>query len=149
MQAYGRRTGRTRARHHGPVRRRGLVRRHGKDAARHHGPTQHHGLIRRHGKDAAHHHGLIRRHAKDAGPMNAGVRKAYGTSAARCRGAGPGPQRDTGPATGGDAPSPRGCGGGRRPRRAPRYAPNALDFPFTGFAPASRCGGTRSRAGSL
>lgn len=29
------------------------------------------------------------------------------------------------------------------------YAPKALLFPFTGFAPASRCAGTRSRAGSL
>ncbi|SCE00186.1 hypothetical protein GA0115243_105694 [Streptomyces sp. ScaeMP-e83] len=28
------------------------------------------------------------------------------------------------------------------------YAPKAFDFPFTGFAPASRCAGTRSRAGS-
>lgn len=34
-----------------------------------------------------------------------------------------------------------------RPARA--YAPKAFDFPFTGFAPANRCGGTRSRAGSL
>lgn len=32
---------------------------------------------------------------------------------------------------------------------AKRYAPKAFDFPLTGFAPASRCAGTRSRAGSL
>jgi hypothetical protein len=32
---------------------------------------------------------------------------------------------------------------------AERYAPNALSFPFTGLAPASRWAGTRSRAGSV
>lgn len=36
----------------------------------------------------------------------------------------------------------------RDPRPEGRYAPNPLDAPFTGFAPARRCAGTRSRAGS-
>lgn len=40
----------------------------------------------------------------------------------------------------------------RRTRATPLYvrtqAPNAFDPPLTGFAPASRCFGTRSRAGS-
>lgn len=38
-------------------------------------------------------------------------------------------------------PSPRPDAGSQ--------APNAFGLPFTGFAPARRCGGTRSRAGSL
>ena len=48
----------------------------------------------------------------------------------------PGPGRSA-PGPGWSAPGP------------PRQAPKAFDFPLTGLAPASRCAGTRSRAGSL
>ncbi len=56
-------------------------------------------------------------------------------------------------ATTGSNPGPPTGRTGADPNRetpGPRagYAPNPFDAPFTGFAPASRCAGTRSRAGS-
>ncbi|ROQ68198.1 hypothetical protein EDD93_2654 [Streptomyces sp. 840.1] len=50
----------------------------------------------------------------------------------------------SGPATGRHRSGP----GPKNPGPVAGYAPNPLEAPFTGLAPARRCAGTRSRAGS-